>query len=160
MDCSPPDSSLCPWNSPGKNTGVDSHSLLQGNFPIQDRTCISYIAGGFFFFFFFFLPLSHQGSLLHKFSSVQLLNHVQLFVIPWIAACQAFISYHSFNSHKVPEKILLVTPFFRWRARSLEKLTHMPKVSDWDATSSFPNIIDYVLSHQLIQPAQFPAPQS
>ena len=22
---------LCPWNSPGKNTGVDSHSLLQGN---------------------------------------------------------------------------------------------------------------------------------
>ena len=24
---------LCPWNSPGKNTGVRSHSLLQGNFP-------------------------------------------------------------------------------------------------------------------------------
>ena len=22
---------LCPWNSPGKNTGADSHSLLQGN---------------------------------------------------------------------------------------------------------------------------------
>ena len=26
---------LCPWNSPGKNTGVGSHSLLQGSFPIQ-----------------------------------------------------------------------------------------------------------------------------
>ena len=26
---------LCPWNSPGKNTGVGSHSLLQGNFPTQ-----------------------------------------------------------------------------------------------------------------------------
>ena len=26
---------LCPWNSPGKNTGVDSHSLLQGMFPTQ-----------------------------------------------------------------------------------------------------------------------------
>ena len=26
---------LCPWNSPGKNTGVGSHSLLQGIFPIQ-----------------------------------------------------------------------------------------------------------------------------
>ena len=26
---------LCPWNSPGKNTGVDSHSLLQGIFPTQ-----------------------------------------------------------------------------------------------------------------------------
>ena len=25
---------LCPWNSPGKNTGMGSHSLLQGIFPI------------------------------------------------------------------------------------------------------------------------------
>ena len=24
---------LCPWNSPGKNTGVGSHSFLQGNLP-------------------------------------------------------------------------------------------------------------------------------
>ena len=24
---------LCPWNSPGKNTGVGCHSLLQGNLP-------------------------------------------------------------------------------------------------------------------------------
>ena len=24
---------LCPWNSPGKNTGVGSHFLLQGIFP-------------------------------------------------------------------------------------------------------------------------------
>ena len=26
---------LCPWNSPGKKTGVGSHSLLQGTFPVQ-----------------------------------------------------------------------------------------------------------------------------
>ena len=26
---------LCPWNSPGKNTGVGCHSLLQGIFPTQ-----------------------------------------------------------------------------------------------------------------------------
>ena len=26
---------LCPWNSPGKNTGVGSHSLPQGIFPTQ-----------------------------------------------------------------------------------------------------------------------------
>ena len=26
---------LCPWNSPGKNTGVGCHALLQGIFPIQ-----------------------------------------------------------------------------------------------------------------------------
>ena len=27
---------LCPWNSPGKNTGMDCHSLLQRNFPTQE----------------------------------------------------------------------------------------------------------------------------
>ena len=26
---------LCPWNSPSKNTGVSSHSLLEGIFPTQ-----------------------------------------------------------------------------------------------------------------------------
>ena len=37
--CDPTDYSaprlLCPWNSTGKNTGVGSHSLLQGIFPTQ-----------------------------------------------------------------------------------------------------------------------------
>ena len=27
---------LCPWNSPGKNTGVGCHSLCQGIFPTQE----------------------------------------------------------------------------------------------------------------------------
>ena len=31
MDCSPL-GSFCPWNSPGRNTGVGCHSLLQGIF--------------------------------------------------------------------------------------------------------------------------------
>ena len=34
IDCSPLVS--CPWNSPGKNTGVGSHSLLQAIFPTQE----------------------------------------------------------------------------------------------------------------------------
>ena len=29
---------LCPWNSPGKNTGVGSHSFLKGIFPTQGST--------------------------------------------------------------------------------------------------------------------------
>ena len=33
--CNPLDYSLCPWDSPGKNTGVGSHSLLQVIFVIQ-----------------------------------------------------------------------------------------------------------------------------
>ena len=36
MDCSPPGSS--PWDSPGKNTGVGCHFLLQGIFLAQDLT--------------------------------------------------------------------------------------------------------------------------
>ena len=39
---------LCPWNSPGKNTGVGCHSLLQGIFPSQESNPVSCIAGGFF----------------------------------------------------------------------------------------------------------------
>ena len=34
MDCNPPGSSG-PWDSPGKNTGVGCHALLQGIFPTQ-----------------------------------------------------------------------------------------------------------------------------
>ena len=34
MDCSPP-RLLCPWDFPGKTTGVGCHFLLQGIFPTQ-----------------------------------------------------------------------------------------------------------------------------
>ena len=49
MDCSLPDSSLH-GNSPGKNTGVGCHSLLQGIFPFQEwKLHLLYLlAGGFF----------------------------------------------------------------------------------------------------------------
>ena len=33
VDCSPP-GFLCPWDSPGKNTEVGGHDLLQGIFPV------------------------------------------------------------------------------------------------------------------------------
>ena len=40
---------LRPWDSPGKNTGVGCHSLLQGIFPsARDRTKVSCLAGRFF----------------------------------------------------------------------------------------------------------------
>ena len=34
---------LCPWNSPGKNTGASCHFLLQGIFPTRDWTHVSCI---------------------------------------------------------------------------------------------------------------------
>ena len=45
---------LCPWDFPGKNTGVGCHFFLLGIFPTRgssqprDQTQVSYIAGGYF----------------------------------------------------------------------------------------------------------------
>ena len=43
---------LCPWDSPGKNTEVGCHTLLQGIFPTQGSNlcllCLPALAGGFF----------------------------------------------------------------------------------------------------------------
>ena len=55
MDCSLPDSSVH-GDSPGKNTRIGSHALLQRIFPTRDRTQVSCISGGFFY------HLSHWGS--------------------------------------------------------------------------------------------------
>ena len=46
---------LCPWDSPGQNTGVGCHDLLQGTFQPRDRTCFSC----FFFIAGRSLPLSY-----------------------------------------------------------------------------------------------------
>ena len=35
---------FCPWDSPGKNTGVGCHAILQRIFPTHDQTHISYIS--------------------------------------------------------------------------------------------------------------------
>ena len=52
MECSTP-RLLCPWESPGKNTGVGCHALLQGIFLTQgSNQSVSLmflaLAGGFF----------------------------------------------------------------------------------------------------------------
>ena len=53
---------LCPWNSPGKNTGVGCYFFLQGIFPTQESNpCLLHWQTGS-------LPLSPQGSFLLKVS--------------------------------------------------------------------------------------------
>ena len=42
MDCN-----FCPWNSPGKNTGVGSHSLLQGSSQPRVWNWVSHDKSGF-----------------------------------------------------------------------------------------------------------------
>ena len=49
---------LCPWGSPGKNTGVGCHSFLQGIFQTQgSNSCLLRWQADS-------LPLNNQGSLL------------------------------------------------------------------------------------------------
>ena len=52
MDCSAPGSFLCPWDSPGKNTGVDCPVLFQRDLldiGIKPISLMSpALAGGFF----------------------------------------------------------------------------------------------------------------
>ena len=51
---------LCRWNSPGKNTGVGSHSLLQGIFPTQGSNLSLLHCKQILY------HLSHQGSPIGK----------------------------------------------------------------------------------------------
>ena len=55
MDCSLPDSSIH-GNSPGKNTGVGCHALLQGIFPTQE------LNPGLLHYRWILYHLCHQGS--------------------------------------------------------------------------------------------------
>ena len=47
---------LCPWDSPGKKTGMGCHSFSRGSSQPRDQTWVSCIASRFFY------SLSHQGS--------------------------------------------------------------------------------------------------
>ena len=66
MDCSPP-GSLCPWDFPGKNTGVSCYALLQGMFQTQGLNlhllCLLHWQGGY-------LPLLSPG------------KHTPIYILP------------------------------------------------------------------------------
>ena len=107
---------LCPWDFPGKNTGVGCRFLLYSivwrflndsaawdylktnqiqSLPSRNlwsrkwELCINIIMTPVLHF-----TSSHWNhtALLFQFSSVQLLSHVRLFATPWIAARQASLS--------------------------------------------------------------------
>ena len=72
--------------------GVAMPSSRGSSWP-RDQTQVSSIAGGFF-------TVWTTREAHFQFSSVQLLNHVRLFVTPWTAACQASLSIT--NSQSLP----------------------------------------------------------
>ena len=103
---------LCPWNFPGKKTGVDCHFLLQGIFLVQGwslcllcllhwQVCLllveppgspcmyvcllNWLAG---FFFFFFIPLVPPGK---PFYTLRIsLNFCPALDILWVGECLLF----------------------------------------------------------------------
>ena len=79
---------LCPWDSPGKNTGVGCHALLQRIFPTQGSN-------------WGLLWLLHCRQILYLWATwetlisygwLYMLSHVQLFATLNTAACQAPLS--------------------------------------------------------------------
>ena len=81
MDCRSPARLLCPWNSPGKNIGVGSHSLLQEIFPTQGSNL------GLLHYRQILYHLSHQGSwhlalIISHLSPAIPLSEYKIFYIP------------------------------------------------------------------------------
>ena len=103
------------WDFLGKSTGVGCHCLLQ-NVMIEHlkliniyRTVYLKVANKQNMHYF---QAHREHSLRYctsvQFSSVQLLSHVQLFVTPWTAACQASMSItnsRSLLNHRVSDAI-------------------------------------------------------
>ena len=78
---------LCPWNSPGKNTGVDCHSLLQGIFLTQGSI------PGLLHCRQFLYHLSHQGKPNIIYSIIQILKKVN---VPFLLVHSGQLNYFCF----------------------------------------------------------------
>ena len=99
---------LCPGDSPGKNTGVRCHALLQGIFPTQG---IDLHLFRLLHWQAVSLSVAPSGKPVFycQFSLVQLLNCIRLFATPWTAACQASLSITNSQSLLKP-----LCPLSRW----------------------------------------------
>ena len=79
---------LCPWNSPGKNTGVGCHSLLLGTFPTQGANCSLPHCRQILY------HLSHQGS--PDVSNISFYKHLLFLHLPMLSV----LSIHLWGCHR------------------------------------------------------------
>ena len=122
MDPNPnPARLLCPWDSPGKNTGVGCHAFLQGSLPTQglNSRLMHWHAG--------FLAVSHLGSLISLFFvlnttySICSLNAIS-FKRPWgvfitiLLCCSKYISpvMKKKKSESVSRSVVSVSLWTPW----------------------------------------------
>ena len=107
MDYNPPGSSVH-GDSPGKNTGVGCHALLQRIFPTQGWN--SWLLHPALAGRFFTTSTTWETHGLIQFSSVQSLSRVRLHAIPWAAGCQASLSITNSWSLLKPMSVDSMTP--------------------------------------------------
>ena len=118
---------LCPWDSPGKNTGVGCHALLQGIFPNQDQTQVSHSAGGFFTIWATREALYHINNIIYLDAQI-----VQEFISSWLLCLFKTLNSHeniSNSSASAPDllQLLSLTPF----SSSEKPDLHYPQYMFW-----------------------------
>ena len=99
---------LCPWNSPGNNTRVGCHSLLQGIFLTHGANPGLLHCRQILYYWATREPPSFKLPVC--ISSVQALSHVWLFVTLWTAARQVSLSIINSQSPPKPMSIESMTP--------------------------------------------------
>ena len=98
---------LCPWDSPGKNTGVGCHFLLQGIFPTQGSNQVSCIGR--------WILYNGASWKAHKFAClcvcvcVLVAQSCQLFATPWTIVCQTPLSME-FSTQEYWTGLTFVSP--------------------------------------------------
>ena len=109
--CGPwPTKLLCPWDSPGKNTGVGSHSLLQGIFPTQGSDpgllpCRQIL-----------YHLSPQGSPIWSRRSAQRPHQSRHFRWPWMSRLQPCVIGESETNNPIHMTFIKLLPCGRHTA--------------------------------------------
>ena len=107
---------LCPWNSPGKNTGVGSHSFLQGIFPIQGLNPGLLHCGQTLY------SLKHQRSLFFK--GIGKLGSIVI-IIDYSLQLVLIISLLSFSLHDCSRFLYYLT--LSWQLGVERRKTFLPQ---------------------------------
>ena len=126
-----PTSLLCPWNFPGKNTGVDCHFLLQGIFPTQGSPSPA-LAGRFF-------TTEPQGSLW-----ISLGDHHSAYTVPfykysWVSLFLLYPQASWVRPHfSMVTTCTEIANDFSWHIREILFHPH-PALCAWSMSSMWSN---------------------
>ena len=95
---------LCPWDSPGKSTGVGCHFLLQGIFPTRGQNpCLLHWQAGFVCLFFLTTGEAQRKRISHiSFSYLQCpsgISYSIIYFVPLLCLCQKRVTLFGAKSN-------------------------------------------------------------